>query len=126
MKPSARRIASNLLWTPQGLVRDPLLTLAADGRILSVTRCTAPDRLAATEFYAGLLIPGFPTDYRAAFARLCRHPETPLEELLRRIVPASPGLLVVLSGLDYPSMRLTAHAQILALINKEQGIMNNE
>lgn len=113
--PPARRIASNLLWTPQGLVRDPLLTLAADGRILSATRCTAPDRLAATEFYAGLLVPDFPADYRAAFARLCQHADTPLEELLRRLVPASPGLLVVLSGLDYPSLRLTAQSRISAL-----------
>lgn len=113
--PPVRRIASNLLWTPQGIVRDPLLTLAADGRILTVTRCTAPDRLAATEFYAGLLVPDFPADYRTAFARLCRYPETPLDELLRRIVPASPGLLVVLSGLDYASMQLTAQSRIHAL-----------
>ena len=113
--PPARRIASNLLWTPQGLVRDPLLVLAPDGRIRSVSRCTAPDRLAATEFYAGLLVADFPADYRTAFARLCQHPETPLDEQLRRLVPASPGLLVVLSGLDYPSLRLTAQSQIHAL-----------
>ena len=63
----SRRIASNLLWTPQGLVRHPLLTLGADGRVLSAESCPDPDRLAATEFYAGLLVPDFPADYRAAF-----------------------------------------------------------
>ena len=63
----SRRIASNLLWTPQGLVRHPLLTLGADGRVLSAECCPDPDRLAATEFYAGLLVPDFPADYRAAF-----------------------------------------------------------
>ena len=56
----SRRIASNLLWTPQGLVRHPLLTLGADGRVLSAECCPDPDRLAATEFYAGLLVPDFP------------------------------------------------------------------
>ena len=63
----SRRIASNLLWTPQGLVQHPLLTLGADGRVLSAECCPDPDRLAATEFYAGLLVPDFPADYRAAF-----------------------------------------------------------
>ena len=27
----SRRIASNLLWTPQGLLRNPLVGVAADG-----------------------------------------------------------------------------------------------
>lgn len=54
----SRRIASNLLWTPQGLVRNPLIEVAADGRILSVTACAEPDRLPGTEFYAGVLAPG--------------------------------------------------------------------
>lgn len=53
-----RRIASNLLWTPQGLVRNPLVEVAADGRILSVATCAEPDRLPGTEFYAGVLAPG--------------------------------------------------------------------
>ena len=102
----SRRIASNLLWTPQGLVRHPLLTLGADGRVLSAECCPDPDRLAATEFYAGLLVPDFPADYRAAFDGM-RAAALPLSELLPRIV-TSGGALVVISGLDYDS----AHAAV--------------
>ncbi|WP_295937704.1 amidohydrolase family protein [uncultured Alistipes sp.] len=54
----SRRIASNLLWTPQGLVRNPLVGVAADGTVLSVETCAEPDRLPGTEFYAGVLAPG--------------------------------------------------------------------
>ena len=54
----SRRIASNLLWTPQGLVRNPLVEVAADGRILSVGTCSEPDRMPGTEFYSGVLAPG--------------------------------------------------------------------
>lgn len=107
----SRRIASNLLWTPQGLVRSPLVTLAADGRVLTAACCTDPDRLPATEFYAGLLIPGFPEDYRAAFERL-RATDKPLSELLPGLVESDGGVLVVLSGLDYESLRLTPQSQI--------------
>lgn len=53
-----RRIASNYLFTGTKLVKDPLVTVAADGRIVAVDRCDAPDRLARTEFYAGMLLPG--------------------------------------------------------------------
>ena len=100
----SRRIASNLLWTPQGLVRHPLLTLGADGRVLSAESCPDPDRLAATEFYAGLLVPDFPADYRAAFDGM-RAAALPLSELLPRIVTPG-GALVVISGLDYDSLRV--------------------
>ena len=106
----SRRIASNLLWTPQGLVRHPLLTLGADGRVLSAESCPDPDRLAATEFYAGLLVPDFPADYRAAFDGM-RAAALPLSELLPRIVTPG-GALVVISGLDYDSLRLTPQSQI--------------
>lgn len=110
-QPASRRIASNLLWTPQGVVRSPLVTLSADGRVLTVAFCPDPDRLPATEFYAGLLILGFPEDYRAAFERL-RDADKPLTEQLPRIVTALGGVLVVLSGLDYESLRLTPQSQI--------------
>ena len=109
----SRRIASNLLWTPQGLVRHPLLTLGADGRVLSAESCPDPDRLAATEFYAGLLVPDFPADYRAAFDGM-RAAALPLSELLPRIVTPG-GALVVISGLDYDSLRLTPQSQIRKL-----------
>lgn len=109
----SRRIASNLLWTPQGLVRHPLLTLGSDGRMLSAVSCPEPDRLAATEFYAGLLVPGFPADYRAAFDAM-RAAAAPLCELLSEIVTPD-GVLVVISGLDYDSLRLTPQSQIRKL-----------
>lgn len=53
-----RRIASNLLWTPRGLVRNPLVETTTDGVILSVSQCDTPDRMAGVEFYAGVLAPG--------------------------------------------------------------------
>lgn len=109
-----RRIASNLLWTPGGIVRNPLLTLAPDGRVVAVESCSEPDRLAATEFYSGLLVPGFPSDCRAAFERLCRDSATPLPELLAQTVTPG-GVLVVISGLDYESLRLTSRSQIRRL-----------
>lgn len=53
-----RKIASNLLWTPQGWVTHPLVTLDAAGRLLAAERCDAPDRQAGVEFHAGVLVPG--------------------------------------------------------------------
>lgn len=110
----SRRIASNLLWTPGGVVRDPLLTLGPDGRVLAVESCPDPDRQPATEFYSGLLVPGFPADYRAAFERLCGDLATPLPVLLAQTVTPG-GVLVVISGLDYESLRLTPRSQIRKL-----------
>ena len=109
----SRRIASNLLWTPGGIVRNPLLTLDSGGRVVAVETCPEPDRLAATEFYAGLLVPDFPADYRAAFDGM-RVAALPLSELLPRIVTPG-GALVVISGLDYDSLRLTPQSQIRKL-----------
>ena len=111
---ACRRIAAHLLWTEQGIVRHPLVTLTPDGRVVSVETLAEPDRSPATEFYAGLLVPGFPADYRAAFAAL-RAGGGALTELLPRIVPARPGRIAVLSGLDYAEMRLTAQARIEVL-----------
>ena len=53
-----RRIASNLLWSPEGFLRHPLVTVAADGEVLGVEQCAEPDRLAGVEFYGGVLLPG--------------------------------------------------------------------
>ena len=36
----SRRIASNLLWTPGGIVRNPLLTLDSGGRVVAVETCS--------------------------------------------------------------------------------------
>ncbi len=93
---SSRRIASNRLWTPAGVVCDPLVEVAPDGGILSVERCPDPDRLPFTEFHAGMLVPGFPADYRAAFAWLLARRENSLAELLPQLLsgafaPAGPA-----------------------------------
>ncbi len=80
-----RRVAANRLWTPEGVLRNPLVEWGADGRIRRITTCGEPDRLAGTEFYAGLLVVEFPADFRTAFARLQAQPEVPLTEALPRL-----------------------------------------
>lgn len=110
-----RRIASNRLWTPQGVICWPLVTLSAEGRVVSVEECPDPDRRAGTEFYAGLLVFGFPSDYRGAFAELLRRLDEPLPETLPAVVRSEGGIPVVLSGLDYATLRLTPGSQIRPL-----------
>ena len=61
-----------------------------------------------------MLVPGFPADYRTAFERLSRDSATPLPELLAQTVTPD-GVLVVISGLDYESLRLTSRSQIRML-----------
>ncbi len=53
-----RKIASNYLYTPQGLLPHPLIEADSRGRILSVSLCPEPDRQPGVEFYAGILLPG--------------------------------------------------------------------
>ncbi len=108
-----RRIASNLLWTPQGVLRNPLAVFGPDGRLLRIESCAEPDRQPATEFYAGLLVLDFPSDYEAVFSKL-RAERASLSERLPHYVPASPGCPVVLSGLDYDTLRLTPQSSIIA------------
>lgn len=111
-RPFRRRIASNLLWTPQGVLRRPLVTFWGDGGFL-VEECPMPDRLASTEFYAGLLVADFPADYRGAFERL-RAEGGDLAALLPQTVTEG-GIWVVISGLDYAALRLTPQSQIRPL-----------
>ena len=113
MKP-ARRIAAHRLWTPQGIVCNPVATLSAEGRLIEVECCAEPDRLPATEFYSGVLVPDFPADYAAAFAELQRRGGA-LAELLPAVVPARGGIAVVLSGLDYDRLQLTDCSRIEAV-----------
>lgn len=113
--PQIRRIASNRLWTPQGVVRWPLVMLSADGGVVSVEECRDPDRLPGTEFYAGLLVFGFPADYRRAFAELQRRGGEPLSATLPEVVLPAGGIGVVLSGLDYATLRLTPLSRIRPL-----------
>lgn len=107
-----RKIASNLLWTPQGIVRRPLVTFDAEGRVRSVEVCDAPDREPFTEFFAGLMVTGFPAAYREAFDRLRACADEPLTEALARIAGCEEGVAVVISGLDYASMRLTERSSV--------------
>lgn len=72
-----------------------------------------PDRLAATEFYAGLLVADFPADFRPAFERM-RAEGGDLAELLPRMVVEG-GVWVVISGLDYAALRLTPQSRIRPL-----------
>lgn len=113
VQPFHRRIASNLLWTPQGVVRNPLVTFYGDGGGFLVERCSAPDRLPQTEFYAGMLVADFPQDYLSAFERLRESPEDLSELLPHTVMPG--GVWVVISGLDYARMRLTPHSRIQRL-----------
>lgn len=53
-----RRIASNYLYTPQGLLSHPLVEADDEGRICAVGQCAEPDRLPGVEFHAGILLPG--------------------------------------------------------------------
>lgn len=141
----SRRIASNLLWTAEGIIRHPLVETDAEGRLRVVGTCPQPDRLPFAEFYAGLLVAGFPADYRAAFASLMIRRETPLPELLAGLSGAEAvpetgteadirtdwpvadgsglrfpillpaGCLAVLSGLEYDPLRLTVRSQIRSI-----------
>ncbi len=97
--PQLRKIASNLLWTPQGWVRHPLVGLAGDGSVRSVASCPEPDRLAFVEF-------------RAVFERFRAAPARPLDEWLPSVVTPGRGVLVLISGLDYDSLQPTAFTRI--------------
>lgn len=121
--PPFRRIASNLLWTGSGFERDPLVVVSAEGALLGVERCADPDRRPFTEFCPGVVVCGFPREFRAAFDRLIACRQRPLADLLRELRLPAPdaaaasgtGCTVVLSGLDYAAMRLTGQSRIRRL-----------
>lgn len=92
---------------------NPVAELAPDGTLRLTGRCAHPDSLPGTEFHAGLLVAGFPHDYRACFERL-RAATRPLPELLPGVVREG-GIAVVLSGLDYATLRLTPRSVIRRL-----------
>lgn len=105
-----RRIASNWLWTPDtGFIPRPLAEFDDAGRLLRVERCDAPDRLAATEHFAGLLVPRFvdasplvgPDGLQRAFpeAWCLRADDGPVaDEELRRLRAGGRTLLCVGAG----------------------------
>lgn len=47
------------MLTPHGWLKNPLVEVAPDGEILRIESLREPDRSPSTEFYAGILIPGF-------------------------------------------------------------------
>ena len=112
-RPFRRRIASNLLWTPQGIVRSPVVTFYDAEDDFVVETCPCPDRLPETEFHAGLLVADFPPEFLEAFGRLRASSGDLLTELPHTVVPG--GVWVVLSGRDYARMRLTAASRIRRL-----------
>lgn len=54
-----RRISSHLLLTPSGLLPDRVVTVADDGRIVDISTSPHLDREPGTEFFPGVLVPGF-------------------------------------------------------------------
>lgn len=110
-----RRIASNYLWTPEGLFAHPLVGVDAGGCIRSVDRCDDPDRLAGTEFYAGILLPG-PTGHDGFAASEARPPlrirlsEGPVGPLLAGARPDRHATVVVDRALSAQEAdRIAAH-----------------
>lgn len=116
---SILRIAANRLLTIDGTVIDrPLAELSPEGRIRSVVRCEEADRQPFTIFLAGLLVPDFPRDFRAAFAAVAGDRTTPLDRLLPR---ERGGICVLLTGIDYRRMLLTERSRIRAVTEAAKG-----
>ena len=112
MQPS-RKIASNALLTANGtLLRQPLMGLDAEGRVVSVVQCAEPDREPFTEFRAGVLVVGLS---RAAFEAVRDDHTTPLTALLPPHLDSGNGHPALLSGLDYATMCFTTESRYEAL-----------
>ncbi|MDE5623557.1 MAG: cytosine deaminase [Alistipes sp.] len=110
--PQPRKILSNLLWTPQGWVRQPLVEVAADGSVCVAGACSEPDRVAFAEFRPGVVVLDFPVDFRAAFESFRASPGLSLGEWLPRVVVPGRGVAVLISGFDCGSLRLTPQSRI--------------
>lgn len=110
---TVRRIAAHLLWTPGGIVRHPVAEVGEHGDVRWIGSSADPDREPFTAFFAGLLVPDFPRDFRAVFARLQMQPDISLAEVLSAVVTPGCGVPVVISGLDYETLRLTPHSRIM-------------
>ncbi len=54
-----RRIASNLMFVGGEFISRPLVEFDPEGRILSIEHYDQVDRLPHTEFYSGIMVPGF-------------------------------------------------------------------
>lgn len=109
------------------MLHNPLVTLTADGQILCVEPCAEPDRMAATSFYAGVLIPASLADRLSALCRQQPLSAAPLPELLAAAAADLPSELcevapdhccglAVVSGLDYETLRLTPQTRVGVLV----------
>ena len=83
---TVRRIAAHLLWTPGGIVRHPVAEVGEYGDVRWIGTSADPDREPFTAFFAGLLVPDFPRDFRAVFARMQMQLDIPLAEALAAVV----------------------------------------
>lgn len=110
---TVRRIAAHLLWTPGGIVRHPVAEVGEHGDVRWIGSSADPDREPFTAFFAGLLVPDFPRDFRVVFARMQMQLDIPLAEALAAVVTPGCGVPVVISGLDYETLRLTPHSRIM-------------
>ncbi len=57
--PPHRRVASNLMLMDGAFVSHPLLEIDSQGTIISISTYSHVDRLDHTEFYNGIIVPGF-------------------------------------------------------------------
>lgn len=89
-----------------------MVELSDEGGVLTVGRCSTPDRVPFTEFYAGVLVVGLACE---AFAAVAHDHTTPLAELLPPLVDPVSECVVLLSGLDYQTMCLTEQTVIRLL-----------
>ncbi len=114
MQPVTRKIASNRLWTPDGVVHNPLVEFDDSGRMVSVVSCPEPDREAMTEFYSGVMIPNFPNLWRETFAAMLLRRNEPLEKLLAESITqtTTTTCTVIISGLNYSPLQLTDKSEI--------------
>ncbi|MCD7969488.1 MAG: amidohydrolase family protein [Alistipes sp.] len=53
-----RRLAAHYVLTPDGLMRDMVVTVDGTGTILGLSRCERPDSRHGVEFHSGILMPG--------------------------------------------------------------------
>lgn len=109
----SRRIASNLLWTSRGLLRNPVIGVAEDGCILSVDQCDAPDRLPGTEFYAGILAPGL----------IDAHCHLELS-YLKGAIPEGSGFAGFAAAMGQVRGRFTAQERLQAAVAADAALWN--
>ena len=120
-----RKIAAHYAMTPSGLIPWAVVTIGADGTILSVESHEEIDSHYGVEFYSGILIP--------ATEELKMFPGVPLEELLARATVngaealgvagkygsietgKAPGI-ALLEGIDWRDMTLLPDASIRRLV----------